>query len=236
MTQEQKSTFTLTPEQWEQVTRIQDDMIADVTHSTKAIVKTACELMEKLGVPKEEICYLICERAQEWEFSEGYLRRLVPDEYKNQAQREIRLTHEGEPKGSPAQTTKTLEIHSGEDFKPIIDNPNPRAKGTDSITERLKNDLNQTRIDFAQYRFEHGYTFIYECVRDGVPELELGKKVKDYFLKNKWYLSWLKSDKAREASLNVKGKTREQAYLDNLKEFVDKEEQKQKQKTKKVKK
>ena len=124
-------------------------------------------------------------------------------------------------------TTKTLEVRNGHDFKPI--NPiSSKAKSTGSIMI-----LNQTRVDFAQYKFEHGYTFIYECVRDGIPELELGQKVKDYFSKNKWYLSWLKSEKAHEASLNVKGKTREQAYLDNLKEFVEKEKE-QKQKIKKV--
>ena len=226
--------FELTAEQQEKVTKIQDDLGKDLKNNTSAAVKIACELMENLGIPKQEICHLVCQRAEEWDYSEGHLRRFVPVQYKNQAQREVRLTHEGELHVHQHET-KTLEIHNGEDFKPIIANPNPRAKGTGSITERLKNDLNQTRIDFAQYRFEHGYTFIYECVRDGVPELELGKKVKDYFSKNKWYLSWLKSEKAHEASLNVKGKTREQAYLDNLKEFVDKEEQKEKVQNKKTK-
>lgn len=230
--------FELSAEQQKEVTKIQDDLGKDLKNNTSAAVKTACELMENLGIPKQEICHLVCQRAEEWDYSEGHLRRFVPIEYKNQAQREVRLTHEGGHdvhQHETATSTKTLEVRNGEDFKPI--NPvSSRPKGTGSITERLKNDLNQTRMDFAQYRFEHGYTFIYECVRDGIPELELGKKVKDYFLKNKWYLSWLKTEKAHEASLNVKGKTREQAYLDNLKEFVDKEEQKEeKQKTKKIK-
>ena len=67
-----------------------------LNHIHKGYVKTACEFMEKLGIPKQEICYLVCQRAEEWEYSEGYLETFVPAEYKNQAQREVRLTHEGE--------------------------------------------------------------------------------------------------------------------------------------------
>ena len=83
--------FELTAEQQKGVTKIQDDLGKDLKANTTAAVKTACELMENLGIPKQEICHLVCQRAEEWDYSEGHLRSFVPIEYKNQAQREVRL-------------------------------------------------------------------------------------------------------------------------------------------------
>ena len=198
-------------------------------------MKTACELMEKLGVPKQEICYLICERAQEWEFSEGYLRRLVPNEYKNQMQRDIRLTHEGEPIGSPAQTT-TIQINSEEDIQPIHKDPISTSTSTpkkiSTYAQQLKSERDEAREELRAFRLKSGVTFVYECLMKEIPEPELGKKVKEYFLKDKWYLKWLKE----ENLFNVKGKTREEAYLNNLNKMVEEQDRKEKQKAVKAEK
>ena len=48
--------FELTAEQQKGVIKIQDDMMEDIRHNTRAAVKTACESMKILGIPKQEIC------------------------------------------------------------------------------------------------------------------------------------------------------------------------------------
>ena len=40
------------------------------------------------------------------------------------------------------------------------------------------------RIDFAKYKFEHGYMSFYICIKNGITELELGKKVKYHFFRS----------------------------------------------------
>ena len=63
-----------------------------------------------------------------------------------------------------------------------------------------------------------------------IPEPELGKKIKEYFLKDKWYLKWLKEENV----FNVKGKTPEQAYLEHLEKTSDEQDRKGKTGSRKV--
>ena len=65
-----------------------------------------------------------------------------------------------------------------------------------------------------------------------IPEPELGKKIKEYFLKDKWYLKWLKEENV----FNVKGKTPEQAYLEHLEKTSHGQDEKEKQEAEKLEK
>jgi hypothetical protein len=219
--------FVLTAEQQKGVTKIQDDLGKDLKANTTAAVKTACELMHNLGIPKQEICHLICQRAEEWDYSERHLRRFVPIGYKNQEQRDIRLTHahegghddhqhEGETKVSPAQT-KTLEVNNGQDIKFETKDTMMTKKGrltANEMIQRYKDEAILAKRKLTEYRVDNDYTPIFRCIREQRSDAELAEKVRNFMKENKTYKEWLKQEDTFEASVTVEGKTKEQAYLE----------------------
>lgn len=105
----------LTAEQQAQITKIQNDMVADIQGNIKVTIKTACELIDALRiVPTQKISYFICQCAEQLGYSEDYLRTLIPAEYKDKFQRLAALskhsTHAGIDNLSQHETTPTVEI------------------------------------------------------------------------------------------------------------------------------
>jgi hypothetical protein len=210
--------FELTDEQQKNATRICDQMVVNVQRSTEDKVKQACEDMDRVGIPKQTICYLVCQRAGEMGYSEGHLRRLVPTEYKDQAQREVRLIHEGEHDVHQHET-KTLQVNNEDDIKlEVNDSKDIMKKGRLTANEQIKMYQEEARLakkKLAEYRVDNDYTPIFKCIREQRSDAELAEKVRNFMKENKTYKEWLKQEDAFEASLTVEGKTKEQAYLDN---------------------
>lgn len=84
----------LTPEQLREGAIILNRMVTEVTEAEttkkKAIINAAIDLEQK-GFPIDGICHRITKRAAEMKVSEPYVRECLPDKYKNQVLREIRL-------------------------------------------------------------------------------------------------------------------------------------------------
>ena len=89
-----KTKTKLTPEQLSEGTVVLNHMVAEVnqaeTTKKTAILNAACSL-ERIGFPIDGICRRITMRAKEMNVSEPYVRECLPDKYKNQVLREIRL-------------------------------------------------------------------------------------------------------------------------------------------------
>jgi nucleotide-binding universal stress UspA family protein len=214
-------TFVLTSEQQNGVTKIQHELGKDLKANTTAAVKTACELMENLGIPKQEICHLICQRAEEWDYSEDHLRRFVPVEYKNKAQREVRLTHAHTHEGrhnDDQHETKTIQVNNGQDIKFETKDPMMMKKGHLTASEMIQKYKDQARLaerKLTEYRVDNDYTPIFKYIREQRSDAELAEKVRNFMEENKTYKEWLKQEDEFEASVTVEGKTKEQAYIDN---------------------
>jgi hypothetical protein len=52
--------FELTDEDQKNATRICDQMVVNVQRSTAEKVNQACEDMDRVGIPEQTICYLVC--------------------------------------------------------------------------------------------------------------------------------------------------------------------------------
>jgi hypothetical protein len=139
-----------------------------------------CKNLDNAGIPKHLISKLVCGEAKDkFGVSEQYLRRLIPDEYKNQAQREIRYhtlrkdvdIRAGETKVSPGKfllpsTSQTIGISKKEDItlespisvsehnsdlaSPVIHSSTDKPSGIDN--EDLKGlDLTKLPEQFRPY-------------------------------------------------------------------------------------
>lgn len=227
--------FELTAEQKNILTGLQHAFISDAQKIIEPLsnrVLQFCKDLEEQKFPKQQICFYVCECAEMIGVSDRHLRRLVPTEYKNEEQREVRLTHvhEGGHMSTSTIEPTTLEVNSEEDIEPIHEDPvststHITAKKIGSYTQQLKSERDKAREELRSFRLRSGVTFVYECLMKEIPEPELGKKIKEYFLKDKWYLKWLKEENV----FNVKGKTPEQAYLEHLEKTSDGQDEKEKQ-------
>jgi hypothetical protein len=211
--------FELTDEQQKNATRICDQMVINVQRSTADKIKQACEDMDRVGIPKQTICYLVCQRAGEMGYSEGHLRRLVPTEYKDQAQREVRLIHAHEGEHDVHQhETKTLQVSKGQDIQfETNDSTMSMKKGrltASEMIQKYKEEALLAKRKLNEYRVDNDYTPIFKCIREQKSDAELAERVRNFMKENKTYKEWLKQEDAFEASITVEGKTKEEAYLD----------------------
>lgn len=137
----------LTLEQLSEGTIVLNHMVAEVnqaeTTKKTAILNAACDL-ERIGFPIDGICRRITMRATEMNVSEPYVRECLPDKYKNQVLREIRLNPNIDssknllPEADPHEVVKTdcqtVTINEKQDIELIESVP--------ALTPELKSNRN----------------------------------------------------------------------------------------------
>ena len=84
----------LSPEQLSEGTIVLNHMVAEVNQAEttkKTAILNAAKDLERIGFPIDGICHRITMRSAEMNVSEPYVRECLPDKYKNQVLREVRL-------------------------------------------------------------------------------------------------------------------------------------------------
>jgi hypothetical protein len=133
-----KNKAKLTPGQLSEGTTVLNHMVAEVnaaeTTKKTAILNAAWDL-ERIGFPVGGICRRITMRAAEMNVSEPYVRECLPDKYKNQILRKIRLHRNIESsknllREEDPHVHKTIAINEKQDIELINEgstsSPDPR--------------------------------------------------------------------------------------------------------------
>ena len=158
--------FALTVEQEKTVTRIINKFVEQtvkiieplensVTGTLREAVVTVCEDLNNAGIPKQSISSLVCQKADKFNKYPDYLRTFIPSEYKNQAQREIRLSQLDSSKNLPGiddlDQHESININQFE-FSHPPPNPNIGApvKHQSYLIGRKEYDTLKAQFDASQ--------------------------------------------------------------------------------------
>jgi hypothetical protein len=181
--------------------------IAEIEKPVAAVlrknVEMVCDDLANAGIPKQLISNLVCQKADNFNRTSDYIRRLIPAEFKDQVQRNIRLSkiHEG---GNHSHQHE-IQVNSGDDIEFTKPSPSPNTKTkSHSISKReydaLKTEVESLRTenDDLKKKLEDTLDVNALCAfASEESDEELGRKVRIMVEYDPRYKAYLKKEKAR---------------------------------------
>ena len=214
----QNATFTLSAEQQTKCQRLFDlyaTKFKRATRTLKNLVLEICQSMTSFDIPKQHVSTYLCKQADFFDISEDYLRRLILPEYKDQAQRDIRLTkiHEG---GNLSHQHETLEFKA-DDIEFTQEPPHPDAakpkreghlisKKEYAGLQSKYDKLEAENIELKKTLDDKRLLYVEElCTLASIEsDEELGQKVREMVKHDPRYIAQLKKSRTKRKSKGKK--------------------------------